>query len=411
MYNEITSCRVCGNSRLEPVFTLGKQVLTGVFPKSVHQKVVAGPLTLVKCLGKSSCGLLQLRESYSLESMYGDNYGYRSGLNTHMVSHLFNKVERILELGILEPGDTIFDIGSNDATTLKGYPEGYKLVGIDPTGAKFASYYPEQVRLIPDFFSHDTIMKHLGDTKAKVITSFSMFYDLEDPVAFARDICACLDDEGIWVFEQSYLPTMLETVSFDTICHEHLEFYAFKQIEWITKAAGMKVLTVEFNNINGGSFSITACKNEASRSADEDTLARLRRYEEDMQLDSLETYTDFAKQIENAGQSLWNFLDAALAENRSVYALGASTKGNVLLQHFGIDHKRIVSVAEVNEDKFGCYTPGTLIPIQSQEEVLAKNPDYLLVLPWHFKEFFVKNPLLKGHKLVFPLPELEIIEL
>lgn len=411
MYTELSCCRICGNTVLETVFSLGDQALTGVFPKSANQKVAAGPVTLVKCVGKDSCGLLQLRESYSLESMYGDNYGYRSGLNAHMVAHLTNKVKRIIGLQILQAGDTVLDIGSNDATTLKAYPKGFNLVGIDPTGAKFASYYPEHVRLIPDFFSHETFQMHLGDTKAKIITSFSMFYDLEDPVAFARDICACLDDDGIWVFEQSYMPTMLEAVSFDTICHEHLEFYALKQIEWIVKAAGMKVLDVEFNDINGGSFSITACKTGAMHAVNTENLEQIRRREDDLQLDSLDTYEDFSNKVEIARKALWNFLDAAKAKGKTVYGLGASTKGNVLLQYFGIDKESIVAVAEVNSDKFGSFTPGTLIPIQSQEEVLAQDPDYLLVLPWHFKEFFVKSPLLKGRKLVFPLPKLEVVEI
>ncbi len=258
MIRTITHCRICGSGHLISVMALGEQALTGVFPRSRTEKITRGPVELVKCAGEDGCGLVQLKQSYDLSEMYGMNYGYRSGLNASMVRHLHSKVAKILALGVLEPGDLVIDVGSNDATTLRAYPQGqYQLVGIDPTGIKFSSYYPTEIRLIPDFFSADVMARALSGKKAKVITSFSMFYDLEDPTAFARDIKDSLEEEGIWIFEQSYLPAMLRTNSFDTICHEHLEFYALKQIKWVADKAGLKVLDVEFNDVNGGSFSIT----------------------------------------------------------------------------------------------------------------------------------------------------------
>jgi NDP-4-keto-2,6-dideoxyhexose 3-C-methyltransferase len=261
MTHAITQCRICGGQHLQTVMSLGEQALTGVFPKTPDQAVTTGPVDLVRCAAADGCGLVQLRQSYDLSEMYGMNYGYRSGLNASMVRHLQAKVEKILGLGLLQPGDTVIDIGSNDATTLRSYPaDQFDLVGVDPTGVKFASYYPAHIRLIPDFFSAAAMQASLPGQPAKVITSFSMFYDLEDPVAFAREVAATLHDEGIWVFEQSYLPAMLRTNSFDTICHEHLEFYALRQIQWIAGQAGLKVLDVEFNDINGGSFSVTAAK-------------------------------------------------------------------------------------------------------------------------------------------------------
>src|SRR5258708_5532240 len=218
-------CRICGSAELTTVLNLGSQALTGVFPKTKSQPVASGPLELVKCSGEDKCGLVQLRHSYDLDELYGMNYGYRSGLNASMVRHLHAKVQRILTAGILAPGDLVLDIGSNDSTTLRAYPERtYQLVGVDPTGKKFSHFYPSHVDLIPDFFSADIVRRKLSERRAKIITSFSMFYDLEDPIAFMREIASCLDDDGIWVFEQSYLPAMLRTNSFDTVCHEHLEF-------------------------------------------------------------------------------------------------------------------------------------------------------------------------------------------
>lgn len=253
MYTTTRKCRICGGTELTSAFDLGVQYLTGVFPKAVDEPVTAGPVELVKCTAPDGCGLVQLRQSYNSEEMYGANYGYRSGLNPSMVRHLTSKVEAILHYGVLQDGDVVVDIGSNDGTTLRAYPQGkYELVGIDPTGVKFADYYPASIRLMPEFFSADALGRALGGRKAKVITSFSMFYDLEDPTAFAREIHDALDDEGIWVCEQSYLPAMLATNSFDTICHEHLEFYTLKQIKWMADRVGLRLVDVEFNGVNGG---------------------------------------------------------------------------------------------------------------------------------------------------------------
>jgi hypothetical protein len=327
-----------------------------------------------------------------------------------MVKHLHSKVVNILEMNILQKGDLIIDIGSNDATTLLAYPQGeYNLVGIDPTGLKFSEYYPKEIRLIPEFFSADAVAKALGGKKAKVITSFSMFYDLEDPIAFAIEIEGALADDGVWIFEQSYLPAMLRTNSFDTICHEHLEFYAVKQILWIAEKAGLKVLEVDFNDVNGGSFSITCAKVGAKYEPSHDKLNQILSDESLLGLDTVEAFDAFKVRVEQARNDLMNFLKKAKSEGKRVCGLGASTKGNVLLQYYGIGENLVQVIGEVNSDKFGSFTPGTLIPLVAEDEVLDSNPDYLLVLPWHFRAFFESLPSLKGRKLVFPLPRFEII--
>jgi hypothetical protein len=395
-----------------PVFSLGEQVLTGVFPKAIDQKVTSGPVDLVKCDATAGCGLVQLLQSYDLSEMYGLNYGYRSGLNQSMVNHLHSKVKRILGMGFLQQGDIVVDIGSNDATTLKAYPENmYQLIGVDPTGIKFKDYYPADIQLIPDFFSAKAIQSVLGNKKAKVITSFSMFYDLEDPIQFAQEIADSIDENGIWVFEQSYLPTMLKTNSFDTICHEHLEFYAMRQINWILDAVGMKPLDVEFNEINGGSFSITAAKKSSQLSVNVEKLEQIEKSESALRLGDVDVYFDFFERVEKVKSELMTFLNQAKSEGKRVCGLGASTKGNVLLQYFGINSNLIESVGEVNPDKFGCFTPGSLIPMVDEKEMLKTKPDYLMVLPWHFRNFFLSLPALRGMTLVFPLPHLEIVHI
>src|SRR5882757_6699036 len=198
MYREITECRICGNSELVNVLDLGIQTLTGVFPKTRDQPITRGPLRLVKCTGHpNACGLLQLQHTYDLRELYGDNYGYRSGLNPAMVAHLQSKVAAIMKRTALPKDALIIDIGSNDATTLKAYPSGpYHLVGIDPTGIKFRRFYPDYIQLIPEFFSAETVRKHLGDRKASIVTSFSMFYDLEAPMQFMQEVSDVLDKYG-----------------------------------------------------------------------------------------------------------------------------------------------------------------------------------------------------------------------
>ena len=408
MYRKIDRCRICGNTRLERVLDLGEQMLTGVFPKTRDEKVTVGPLCLTKCVGDDVCGLLQLEVSYDLGEMYGDNYGYRSGLNADMVKHLNAKVARIKALGILKAGDLVVDIGSNDSTTLQAYPKDLQLVGIDPTGAKFHSYYPEHIALIPDFFSAHLLEEKFPGRKAKVIPSFSMFYDLEAPMEFARQVAGALADDGIWVFEQSYMPTMLDMNSYDTACHEHLEYYALKQIKWMTERIGLHIHDVEFNDVNGGSFSITAGKKPASAEGAA-LVTSILQNESDIGLDKLEPFHAFAKRVEETRAELLAFVHKEMAQGKTFAALGASTKGNVLLQYCKLDTDLLTYVGEVNPEKYGRYTPGTFVPIISEDELLQKAPDYLLVLPWHFRKFFDNSAKLKPFKKLYPLPNLQIV--
>ena len=409
MYTPVRRCRICGNTVLHLVLDLGEQVLTGVFPRDPDAHITKGPLQLVKCTGgNDSCGLLQLAHSYDLGEMYGENYGYRSGLNASMVRHLHAKVARICKRVDLRAGDLVVDIGSNDGTTLRAYPADLTLVGIDPTGTKFQNHYPEHVQLVPDYFSSRLLTKRFPNRKAKVVTSFSMFYDLEDPLHFMREVHEVLDDDGVWVFEQSYMPTMLAMNSFDTVCHEHLEYYALKHIKWMTDRVGFRIVDLEFNGVNGGSLSVTVAKGESATPQASLVEATLRA-EREQGLDTLEPYVAFAERIALIKRDIRAFVEEAHSQGKTVAALGASTKGNVLLQHCGLTARDITMIGEVNPEKFGAYTPGTLIPIVAEDDVLARNPDFLLVLPWHFREFFVASNKYKDRALVFPLPKLEIV--
>lgn len=409
MYTDISACRICKSGSLTEVFSLGKQSLTGVFPKEPTAAVTSGPVDLVWC---SSCGLLQLKQSYDLGEMYGDNYGYRSGLNASMVKHLTNKVRGLERFVELSNNDLVVDIGSNDATLLKAYAGKCRKVGIDPTASKFREFYTDDIEVITDFFSARVFRERFPRERARLITSIAMFYDLPDPVTFVRDIRDVLSDDGIWHFEQSYLPAMLRTNSYDTLCHEHLEFYSLRVVKDLLEKCDLRIVDVQTNQINGGSFAVTACKRDAHYPSNLPVINWMLDEEVEMGLHTIEPYLAFARRAERHRQRIVKLLNALVADGKTVLGYGASTKGNVLLQYAGIDRRFLRSVAEVNKEKFGAYTPGTGIPIISEEEARTLKPDYYFVLPWHFRNAILereKSYLENGGRFIFPLPEIEIL--
>lgn len=408
-YVKLERCRLSGSKTLIPVLDLGEQALTGVFPRRREEAVTAGPLRLVWC---PESGLLQLDHSYDLGEMYGENYGYRSGLNQSMVRHLTQKVRELERLVDLKPGDTVLDIGSNDATSLKSYSTaGISRIGIDPTGEKFRSYYDDGIVLVPNFFSSNTY-RHSGAKPAKIVTSIAMFYDLEDPVAFARQVERVLAPDGIWHFEQSYMPSMLRMTSYDTVCHEHLEYYSLTVVAQILEAAGMRALDVKMNAVNGGSFAVTAVRRSDPRRGAQSVIEWLLEQEERMGLSTPRPYREFEERVYRHRADLMRLLKTLAADGRKVIGYGASTKGNVVLQFCGVTTAEVQAIAEVNQDKFGAVTPGTHIPIIAEAEARAMKPDYFLVLPWHFKEAILQREaefLASGGRMIFPFPEIEIV--
>jgi NDP-4-keto-2,6-dideoxyhexose 3-C-methyltransferase len=412
----VNECRICGNRDLIPIMDLGVQALSGRFPSQSEPDPPRAPLELVKCntsRNSSSCGLLQLKHSVPPEEMYSQSYGYRSGINRTMRMHLKGIVQRVQAIVGLNPGDVVLDIGSNDATLLKCYEmKGLRRIGIDPTGEQFSEYYTDDIELVSDYFTSSNYFSASPNRKAKIITSIAMFYDLETPISFVKDVELILHPDGIWVFEQSYMPTMLKLNSFDTICHEHLEYYAIKQIDWMLKKNQFRIFDVEFNDINGGSFRVYACHNKSSIKSNQKSIESTLHSEEKSGLDSVLPYKEFKERVSHIKNELYNFLSAEKARGRAIYIYGASTKGNVLLQFCNIDSTMITAAADRNPEKWGHRTPATHIPIISEEEARKAKPDYFLVLPWHFRHEFIEREkafLSGGGKFIFPLPEIEII--
>jgi hypothetical protein len=380
-----------------------------VFPRSPNEPITVGPLELVWC---PDSGLLQLAHSYDPGELYGENYGYRSSLNQSMVRHLTNKMRLLQRAADLKSGEVVLDIGSNDATSLKAYEvEGLTRIGIDPTGEKFRSYYPDYIRLVPDFFSAKNF-RSVSSRRAKIVTSISMFYDLEDPTQFAREVAEILDPEGIWHLEQSYMPSMLRLCSYDTICHEHIEYYSLGALKKILDAAGLDILDVEMNAVNGGSFAVTAAHRASKRRRNSPVVNWLLQQEDRMGLGTPAPFRDFEQRVFRHREDLTRLLRALKDDGKRILGYGASTKGNVVLQFCGIGPDLVEAIAEVNEDKFGAFTPGTHIPIISEPQARAMQPDYFLVLPWHFKDGILAREqqfLADGGKFIFPFPEIEII--
>lgn len=309
-------------------------------------------------------------------------------------------------------GDAVLDIGSNDATLLRAYgTRGIVRTGMDPTGRKFSMYYPPEVRLIPDFFSA-AAYRESGAPAPKVVTSIAMFYDLESPIAFAREIESILAPGGVWHFEQSYLPSMLRATSYDTVCHEHIEYYSLRVVSRILEAAGLRLIDVKMNGVNGGSFAVTAARRDDPRRGGEAVMAWLLGQEEGMGLSTPRPYRDFEDRVFRHRAALRALLESLQSDGKTVLGYGASTKGNVVLQFCGIGPSLLPAIAEVNSDKFGKLTPGMHIPIISEADARAMKPDYFLVLPWHFRDGIIRREvefLGGGGRLIFPFPEIEIV--
>ena len=411
------TCRVCGSSALTKVIDLGEQYLQGSFVKPGKElpPMRKIPVTLLRCdpsKDERACGLLQMEHSVPPEVLYSA-YWYRSGTNNTMRQHLKGIVDEAMAI-LNKPAGRALDIGCNDGTLLGNYPETFDKFGVDPSDV--AQEIKPPVTVFQDIFPSSELVTHLQGNQLDIITSIAMFYDLEDPIAFTKGINEILSPEGIWIFEMSYMPTMLKMTSYDTICHEHLEFYSLAVIEYILKQAGMKIFNVAFNAINGGSIRCFAThEGNFAYKKDEymQNIQALHQEEFDLELDTDKPYKNFQDRVNVHKEELITLLKKLKKAGKRIHIYGASTKGNTILQWCGIDNRIIDYAAERNPDKYGARTLGTDIPIISEAESRAMNPDYYLVLPWHFKEEFIereKETLEKGIGLIFPLPLIEIIK-
>lgn len=407
---ELTECRICKSKGILEVLLLGDQVITSRFPMVGDTTTPSAQIRLVMC---SSCSLVQLKDTTSSSEMYEHFYGYRSGLNATMRNHLQEYNARLQAMANVESGDTVLDIGSNDCTFLGNYKEGVRRIGCDPTGTQFAEFYTaNSVTLVPTYFTKGAIQTALGpNLRFKAVSSISMFYDLPDPVQFAKDIYDVLHDDGIWTLEQSYVLTMLERNSIDTICHEHLEYYGVKQIKAIMDLAGFKIIDISLNECNGGSFRTFVAKRSSNKHQEcVEVLNTFLQKENDAKIHTPRRYTEFMLTCGREVKKLTTFLELAKADQKRVYIYGASTKGNCLLQFANIGPELVPYAVERNPMKVGRMT-STGIEIISEETMRLNPPAYLLVLPWHFRTEIIEREnafLENGGQLLFPFPSFEV---
>ena len=402
-------CRLCKSSTIHDIISLGNQKNTSIFPKYGDINNPTFPINIVLC---QTCGLVQTKETSCPDELYKTgHYGYESGISNTMRQHLLNYHIEILSIINLEPNDTVLDIGSNDGTMLDYYDKSINKLGADPTGQQFIENY-EDKQLLCDYFTKDNFISKFGNRKCKVVTSISMFYDLPDPVQFAKDIYDILDDNGIWTCEQRYLLSMLNTNSLDTICHEHLEYYALTQIKMIADQANFKIINVKFNDCNGGSFRVYFAKKDSTMHHECSTLIQeILTCEQDTEIISPKTYEKFMTKVDNELNKLKAFIKLINNDNKKAYLYGASTKGNCILQYCDIHEAQVKYAVERNPKKVGRST-STGIEIISEETMRENPPDYLIVLPWHFKTEIIareKEFLDNGGQFIFYLPTFDIV--
>jgi SAM-dependent methyltransferase len=410
------SCRVCDSTALTPVIDLGNQYLQGSFVKpGIEQPPMRRiPTVLVKCdptRDQKACGLLQMKHTVPPSILYS-KYWYRSGTNKTMRDHLAGIAAEAADF-VKDKSARVLDIGCNDGTLLEAYPNSFTRFGIDPSDAPTA--VAGKFKIVRDVFPSPKLTQIAEGKQFDIITSIAMFYDLEDPMGFVRSVKQWLAPEGIWIFEVSYMPSMLRLNSYDTICHEHLEYYSLSVIERMLRQADMKVVKVGLNDCNGGSIRCYATHTVNARFDGHDSaeyISELRREEFDLELDTDKPYRQFQERINVHKDALSSLLKGLKQQGKRIHIYGASTKGNTILQWCGLSNAVIDCAAERNPDKFGASTLGTNIPIVSEADSRAMKPDYYLVLPWHFKKEFVareREILEAGTGMIFPLPEVEVI--
>ncbi len=402
----IKKCRACKKNKLKKLFSLGKLCFTGKFP-SINQKIKKEPIELVIC---NKCELVQLGHNFNLKYLYGPDYGYRTGINKTMLNHVRQVVKNLSNLTKLKKNECVLDIASNDGSLLNYYDKTVVTFGIDPILDKYKNDYKNINYKVSDFFSADKVINKIKK-KFKIITALSVFYDSLDPIKFLKDVKKLLSKDGVFLLEFADLASIIKNKMFDTICHEHLEYYSTKVIINLCKKSGLRVFDIKSNEINGASKQYFVCHINSKINNKINTINNTLIKEEKLKLSEYETFKKFIRDINISKSKLVQKLKKYRKLGKKIHCYGASTKGNVLLQYYGIDNNLIDFVSERNKNKYNLYTPGTNIKIIS--EVLSRfyKPDYYLVLPWHFKkEILLRESLIrkKGTKFIFPLPQLKI---
>jgi hypothetical protein len=403
----IKKCRSCNSKNLKDLFSLGRLSFTGKFAKNKNINIPKADLGLKLC---ANCKLVQLSKNFNLKYLYGPDYGYRTGINKTMTDHVRDVVKNAIKITKLIKNDAVLDIASNDGTLLNFYPNNIFTFGIDPTINKFKKNYKNINLKIPSFFEKKKITK-IFKRKFKVISALSVFYDIENPNKFLSDVNNLLDKNGIFILEQADLLSIIKLKMFDTICHEHLEYYSHNVIKNLLKKNGLEIFDFIRNDINGASTQYYIKKiNNQTHKVKKSKILKLLNEEKKYKLDKVKTFKKFILEVDEIKKKLSKLIKKIKDKDETIHGYGASTKGNVLLQYFQINKNDIEYIADRNPKKEGYFTPNTKIKIVSEKFSRSKKPNYYIVLPWHFKKEMLlrEKKQRKFSKFIFPLPKLSI---
>ena len=406
-------CINCNNKKLSKIIYIGKQPISSVFPSKKEYNLKEYSLDVYKC---EKCELIQFGSLAPLDDMYGSTYGYRTSLSKLMINHMKDKYIKLINNKILKKNSLILDIGSNDGTFLNFFASdkrNFRLNGIDPSAGKFSKYYNKKINLMVDYFSKKTVTEYFNKNNVKnnkfsLISSFAMFYDLEDPNGFCKDINSLLDKDGLWVSEFSYFPLLLKNLTYDQICHEHVAYYTLSTFKKIANQNGLKIIDISFNDINGGSIEVICAKKLSKHK--QNTKLINETLDDEKRINN-ESYKRCNERISNTKKMLGLFLDSI--NSKDIIGYGAATKGNIVLNQCNITSKELPYICDENPYKFNKYTPGSNIKIISKKQMRQKKPKYLLVLIWSFRSEVIKqeqNFIKNGGKLIFHLPMFHIID-
>lgn len=409
----LVNCRVCDNNNLKHIISLGNQHLVDFLEDDDEKKTVA-PLELSLCnKSQGGCGLLQLQHTVPPDLLYR-RFWYKSGVNQTIRNDLEDIVSSAEKLCMLNDQDFVIDIGANDGTLLRFYKNrSLNLVGFEPATNLMDDAKIGNTEIINNYFNSNDFIEKFGSNKAKVITSISMFYDLEKPNDFVRDLSKILSKDGVWILQMNYLVTMLQNNAFDNIVHEHLEYYSLQSLEYLLSKHDLEVFDISFNNINGGSIRTYIKHKDCTKFSITDSVQETRQSEKNLGLDDEKPYLDFANSIKNQKTQTYDFIKNEVNNNKIIHVYGASTRGNTLLQYYGLNSDLIKVASERNPSKWGKRTVGTNIPIISEDESRKIKPDYYLILPWYFLDEFLEREKLflkEGGKFIVPLPKFKIIQ-
>ena len=410
-YTVINKCRICSNNSVNEILKLEPQYIATTFVTDNENNPMAKikiPLTLILC---KKCGLVQLKETVRPDLLY-KNYFYRTAINETMKRDLQDVVNYAVENVKTEPNDVIVDIGANDCTMVSMYPDHLKRFGIEPATNIDWSNVSESITVVNDYFSKDIVLKATNYKKAKIISATAMFYDFDDPNVVTKDIKDILHEDGVCVIQVSYLLDTIRDMNFYDVVHEHLEYYSLKSINYLMERNGLKVIDATTNFVNGGSLRVLVTHKDSRR-------PKSKRYqeildeEEKWNLEELDTYVQYEQKIKDIIKKSREFIVNEIENGGTVIGLGASTKGNVLLQICRIGKDLLPYISDRNKEKVGLRTLGTDIEIISEEKARKINPSAMLVIPWNFKEEILsreQNFIQNGGKMLFLMPKPYIVD-